>query len=239
MNLKLKGTGNPGWTFTDERIYQLSLMFEWLNQRDRDEVISFKKFQNIISTEVNELDDSKIRMFFPWLEKYGVISEFKPEFQIGTLLTDLGEKFAKFLEIYLEAKEQSKAEVDRKVTSILHKFVFQFYRNLVAKKTDPVYETVMGFLNERGSISYNEYMIITTGIVDEDVNFEWTRKSLQQLEEYPNTEVEIIKNVNSWGYIVPFLEQAGLVRAVNRVIYPNKKENYLSLYGGGTDGSKF
>ena len=37
------GTGNPGWTFTKERMAQIAIMFKFLDKKDPQEEFNYKK----------------------------------------------------------------------------------------------------------------------------------------------------------------------------------------------------
>lgn len=90
------GAGNPGWTFTFERMKQIKILFDFFKTKAKQERYNYKVMQKEAS-EFNEiLNPSKIRMFIPWFERFGICKYNKDVDFYGDLLTKLGNDFVEF-----------------------------------------------------------------------------------------------------------------------------------------------
>ena len=74
-------------------------------------------------------------------------------------------------------------------------------------------------------LTFDEFFAITNAVKN-NLDRSWIYETIQTMRDNPETtEVEILSNKNAWGYVIPFLEEAGIVFEDKRVIYPVRGED--------------
>lgn len=230
MQFELDGLGNPGWTFTNERMQQLEAMFNWISEKEENSLFEYKQLQQELTISVNVLNESKVRMFFPWLEYYGVLSDYTRIKTFGELYTSLGKGFVTFTPVYNRLIEKQKngdlsEEENQVLEATFNDFIFEFYKNIVCNERGILYTTVIEAIKKLEFISFDEFFALTHSIKHE-FGIEWAYETIQKMRTSDNVEVTILSNKNVYGYTTPFLEQAGIVKIVDKKIYPNKTKKF-------------
>lgn len=217
--VEYSGTGNPGWTFTKERMTQIAIMFKFLDKKNPQEEFNYKKFQNEIDTDSTKLDGSKVRMFSPWFTRFGIFNKTNQVKFYGELFTELGKRFSEFVLLYDVVKNgdgEYSPEQIKTVDTMFRAFMYEFFKNLCKSDKGDLYIELKRWLAELGFLSKKEFFILTTKIKN-SYSDEWFRG---QIKEYRNNEISIdlknIKDRNAFGYIIPFCIEAGVVRWDNR-----------------------
>ncbi|HEM4095242.1 hypothetical protein HO430_06555 [Streptococcus suis] len=228
MKYRFDGYGNPGWSFTPTRMRQLNSLFSYIESIPSYKSFDYKGMQNVISDFDPNLDDSKLRMFFPWLKIYGVFNDYSQKITYGQILTTLGRGFVEFTNIYIRSLDNSDDFSESQLSSIsdtFHAFVNNFYYNLLDTEKWKLYKWTEEIVNEMNYLTFDEFFAITNAVKN-DLDRSWIYETIQTMRDYPETtEVEIISNKNAWGYVIPFLEEAGIVSMDKRVIYPVRGED--------------
>lgn len=206
--MKLSGVSNSGWTFTEERLKQLNIMFHTIEKLE-GKTYSYKEIQYVIEENNLIVNASKVRMFFPFLKKCGIITYENKEININNYLTDLGIKFKLYLDIYeifLENMDNN-TEMRKIIDDIMKEFIFIFLKKLTNESN--LYKIITKILLKKNSITYNEFFIITDNYSKsiEDIYY-----ILSQIENLNNVNVEIEKHKNAWQYVINLYEESGLVK---------------------------
>lgn len=225
--MELTGISNAGWSFTDERVKQLHIMFTIIDSL-KDNNYSYKELQNIVQIENEVVDASKVRMFFPFLRKCDVIDFENEKINPKNYLTPIGEKFKLFLEIYCYIIENERdSEIIYKNKEIFQEFICIFIYNLADKIE--IYKLIMEVLIIRESINYDQFFIITTSYINNEKN---VTNILGNFEYYKNSENVVNKHKNAWQYIMKLFEESGIVKIEKKTAFllpegKKKIQNYL------------
>lgn len=231
MNLRLDGLGNPGWTFTENRMYQLGELFRFINQKKTSDAFNYKELQKQIEKESKKLDGSKVRMFFPWLYKFGVFNNYNSIKIYGELQTELGQGFNQYCEIYINLKilEEKKELSEDKIVAnnrVFGDFMFEFYNKIAQGEDGEIYRLVIELLSIFKCLTYDEYYVLTHAIKN-DKERDWILSTIKKMRNSNTTpNVEIISNKNSYNYVIPFLKQAKIVKESKRIVTPNFNGNF-------------
>lgn len=211
--MKVTGLGNPGWTFTLDRMNQINNLFDFIQSKNSQDKYNYKEMQAEASKFSNDLNPSKVRMFIPWFERFGIYNYSKNVKNYGNLLTELGKQFATFCPIYTELKnEQSNHSEDeiKIVCDMYQAFMFKFFENILLSDRGALYKQIIVSLEKHCYLTKKEFYIITTKIANGESE-EWLDNKIQS---YRNGEFEIdskkIKNQNVYGYTIPFCCEAGI-----------------------------
>lgn len=228
MKYRFDGYSNPGWSFTEKRMRQLNSLFSYIESVPSDKKFDYKEIQNIISDFDSDLNGSKIRMFFPWLKNCGVFNDYTEQISYGQILTEIGMGFVNFSKIYIDSLNNPDDYSEIQLASIsdtFQTFVNNFYYNLLDTDKSKLYKWTEKIVNEMNYLTYNEFFAITHAVKN-DLDSSWIYEIIQSMRDNPETtEVEILNNRNAWGYVIPFLEEAGIVTKNERVIYPVRGED--------------
>lgn len=207
----LDGVSNPGWTFTEDRVIQLDIFTKWFDKFDDDEILTYRRIQEQITLEDCNIDGSKIRMFFPFLKDLGFINDYSESFRKKDLLTIDGDLFFHYIvPMYLKREELEQTLIS-KINKLFSYFLFSGLLNITSNARKPIYKTLITILLEVNEIDTNEFFIITDSLgKNKDKQY-----ILEKIAEYRAKNayiaIEVNKNRNSYGYIVPFFEQAGAI----------------------------
>ncbi|HEM5489885.1 TPA: hypothetical protein U1617_000403 [Streptococcus suis] len=228
MKYRFDGYGNPGWSFTPTRMRQLNALFSYIERVPTDRSFDYMGIQDIISGFDSNLDDSKLRMFFPWLKVYGVFNDYSQKITYGQILTEFGRGFAKFVKIYIDSLDNPNDYSENQLAGIsetFKTFVNNFYYNLLDTDKSKLYKLTEEIINEMNYLTFDEFFAITNAVKN-NLDSSWIYETIQTMRDNPETtEVEIISNKNAWNYIIPFLKEAGIVSENKRVIYPVRGED--------------
>lgn len=207
----LDGVSNPGWTFTEDRVIHLDIFTKWFDKFDDDEILTYRRIQEQITLEDCNIDGSKIRMFFPFLKDLGFINDYSEPFRKKDLLTIDGDLFFHYIvPMYLKREELEQTLIS-KINKLFSYFLFSGLLNITSNARKPIYKTLITILLEVNEIDTNEFFIITDSLgKNKDKQY-----ILEKIAEYRAKNayiaIEVNKNRNSYGYIVPFFEQAGVI----------------------------
>ncbi|WP_239734766.1 hypothetical protein [Mammaliicoccus sp. G-M28] len=230
VKVQLNGVSNPGWYFTVVRLQQLNQLYEWIINNFEEE-FTYKEIQNRIESDNKILDGSKIRMFFPWLKRYGLFEYTNKLIVISDLLTPLGEQFFVFNKIYLELYKTKDEKIKGTLNKILEDFLCQFFINLLTSDKSLIYKKCVDYINNNQELNFNQFHILTNSI-EENKSEEWVNEMIK-LENKDDLHVEIKKNPNSWKYNMELLSNAGLIYFDKNKIYPTEK--FSKVMGGYED----
>lgn len=230
-NVQFKGSSNPGWYFTIARLNQLNLLYDWITNNLHSEY-TYKELRVQIQLDIDVLDDSKSRMFFPWLKRYGLVDYNNDLVAIKDLVTPLGKKFFVFNKIYLELYEVENIKISTVLNEILEDFICQFFINLLESDKALIYQKCVRHLKNNQKLTKNQFYILTNSI-EENKDEDWVNE-MMDLERKGKLNIEIKKNANSWEYNMQLLNKAGLILYDKDLIYPQKK--FHKVIGGLRDG---
>ena len=210
MKYELMGTSNPGWTFTEARIIQLTKMYNIMKTINYQ--LDYRKFQEVVNNKDNDLNPSKIRMFFPHLYHLGFIKEYQfIKFNPSVLFTEEGFYFFEYVIPIFSNREELGIEARKAIEDIFSMFLCKGYLNLIIFEENRAYDLIMKFLKKYEVIDKIDFFIITTGVVkDEDDNYidDLLKKKRNGTVSFSE---DIKKNVNAYGYMTPFLVQSKLI----------------------------
>ena len=216
--IEVRGVSNQGWSFTHKRLKQLYSLNQWINSQNRKEKFTYKSIQEKISDSKNEIDDSKLRMFFPFLRAIGMLNNYGGSFFSNKLYTDLGYEFMNLvIPLYLN-KFFFPSEDREKIINIFQLYILMGYRFMISNDCpNQVYRYFPLILKEVGEMDKKDFFIMTE-CINKKVDITTTIKFLK---EYKTKKVEIkeIKHKNSFGYIVPFFEEMGLIEKIDNKNY--------------------
>lgn len=230
MDIELIGVGNPGWTFTLKRMNQISAFFDFINTKRNDEEFNYQKFQDEITIFSNELDDSKVRMFVPWFERFKILNSKDRISTYGEWLTEEGERFASFCPMYvqlMENKENFSQKEIEVVKDMQRAFIYSFLVELLSNDRGGLYKQILKTIDKYGYLTKDEFFIVTTKF-QKELSDQWLDDTIMQYRGGELTiDLKNIKNKNSYGYIVPFLEEAGVVTLDNeKRVCPNREHDF-------------
>lgn len=224
------GAGNPGWTFTLERMNQIKILFDFIKTKDKQERYNYKDMQKEAS-EFNEiLNPSKIRMFIPWFERFGICKYNKNVNLYGDLLTKLGNDFVEFCSIYVsimnDQNNYSQEQINA-VCDMYRAFIYKFYENVMKSDRASLYKQIIISLDKYGYLTREEFFILTTKI-ETGKSEEWLDASIYSFRRGEITiDPKKIKNQNAYGYIIPFCCEAGItIVDKEKRILPARKINF-------------
>lgn len=214
--VEYSGISNPGWTFTEKRMFQIAEMFKFIEEKNPDEEFNYIKFQQELEKASEMLDGSKIRMFYPWFTRFGLFYCTKTVKVYGDLCTNLGKQFGKFVLFYLEFNNKIEECDDKQIEAVnnmYRAFMFEFFKNVCKSDRKEIYVELKKWVGEFNVLSKEEFFLLTTK-VKYQYSDEWFR---EQIRSYRNHEfsfdiMTIKKDRNAFGYIVPFCVEAGIVR---------------------------
>ncbi|MGT2686663.1 hypothetical protein ACVRWT_04615 [Streptococcus porcinus] len=223
MKLELDGINNAGWTFTSARMLQLKYLFEFINTKESTEYFNYKQLQSEVNNYYAELDGSRVRMFFPWLYYYGVLNDYEEIHTYNELFSELGKAFGIFLDIYIEVTSNSNQQYSKEqiaqVNSTFCSFINNFYYNLLNSEKSSIYKLVVKVLQELKYLTKEEFFVLTHSVKNK-LDYNWIINTIEEMRlNSDNLEVKINNNQNAWGYIIPFLQQAGIVYNEKNTIY--------------------
>ncbi|QDR65715.1 hypothetical protein [Mammaliicoccus sciuri] len=225
--VQFNGVSNPGWYFTTIRLQQLNQLYDWV-LCNKGSIFSYKEIQQQIENDNEILDKSKIRMFFPWLKRYGIFDYANDSILVSNLLTKLGEQFFVFNKIYLELYEVEDERVVNTLNQILEDFICQFFINLLNSEKDMIFKKCVEYIKKEHQLTQNQFLILTNSI-EKKKSEKWV-EDMMELEKEGELVIEIKKNANSWDYNMKLMSKAGLVYFDKKVIYPTKK--FSKILGG-------
>lgn len=227
MKLKLDGINNAGWSFTKIRMEQLMYLFEYIDSKAPSSDFKYRTLQDEVSRFHENLDASKVRMFFPWLHYYGVLNEYENITEYSELFTNLGKGFKQFVPIFVDVDRNSEQYTEIQIEEVNKTFVAfinNFYFNLLHTEKAPIYGLVVDILEKTNHLTFNEFFVLTHAL-RHDLDRKWIFETIQEMRDNSdNLEIEILSSQNAWGYIIPFLKEAGLIMENKRVIYLQKED---------------
>lgn len=223
---ELMGTSNPGWSFTEARIEQLTKMNNIMKTINYE--LDYKTFQEVVSNKDNDLNPSKIRMFFPHLYHLGFIVEYQSvKFNPSKLLTKEGFHFFNYVVPIFSSREE--LPKDAKIVSelIFSMFLCRGYLNLIKFKENRAYNLIMKFLKKYEVMDKTDFFIITTG-VEKDEDDDYIDDLLKKKRDGNiSFSEDIKKNVNAYGYMTPFFVQSKLININGDVLSLGINSKYL------------
>lgn len=207
------GVSNPGWTFTLERMKQIKILFDFLSKKEEWEVYNYKEMQRE-ATKFNEvLNPSKIRMFIPWFERFGILRFNKDVKLYGELLTKLGKDFVGFCSVYVEVmnnEEKYTQDQIHDVSEAFCAFIYKFYENVMNSDRGSLYRQIIISLEKHNYLTREEFFILTTKI-ETGESEQWLDEKILSFRRGELTiDPKKIKNQNAYGYIIPFCCEAGI-----------------------------
>lgn len=207
--MNLEGISNPGWSFTEDRIFQLIDMYNICT--DIKCFCNFKTLQDTIYKRNKNLNASKIRMFFPFLFQLGFIKEYKNiSFIPSKVFTEKGRcLFSYVFELYLTTNTNNNVKYLKK--ELLACYLCMGYLNMKKNESNIICTYVLFYINKFGYIDKHDFFIICNGI-NKNLSYDKINMRLEEKREIPTIiEYNITKNINSFNYIISFLEEANLI----------------------------
>jgi len=226
MKYELMGTSNPGWTFTEARIIQLTKMYnimKTINYR-----LDYRDFQEVVNNKDNDLNPSKIRMFFPHLYHLGFIKEYQSiKFNPSVLFTEEGFHFFNYVIPIFSNREELEIEAKKTIEEIFSMFLCKGYLNLIKFEENRAYDLIMRFLKKYQKMDKIDFFIITTGVVkEEDDNYIDDLLNKKRNGTISFSE-DIKRNVNAYGYMTPFLVQSKLISINDDIMKLGVNSKYI------------
>lgn len=228
--MRLIGCSNPGWYFSLIRIQQLNSMYCGLCELEQDKEYSYINLQIEIEKKCPNVDKSKTRMFIPFLVKLGVLSDNHGE--LSKIITPFGKKLFCFLGLYEKIYLSNNEEAINISEKILSYFLINGYKSLLNDKEDVIYYYLIKILSKLEYIVKNEFFLITTvlkELLDKEESIK-EQEILKLIKDYRDGKIEniqIVKNINAFNYIMPFVESCNLVFQKDEKYYLNKSKSKL------------
>lgn len=223
---ELMGTSNPGWTFTEERIVQLNNMYTIMKTINYQ--LSYKDFREVVNKRDNDLNPSKIRMFFPHLYHLGFINEYQSiKFNPSELFTKAGFYFFNYVIPIFLNREVLESKSKKIIEEIFSIFLCKGYLNLIEFEEKREYDLIMKFLKKYQTMDRTDFFIITTGVVNNQ-NDSYIDELLNKKRNGTiSFSGDIKKNVNAYGYITPFLIQSKLISINDDIMRLGVNSKYI------------
>ncbi|MBQ7797890.1 MAG: hypothetical protein IJ371_02075, partial [Clostridia bacterium] len=70
--MKLYGCGNPGFSYTDNFLNNITSFYEWV-QNNKTKNLTYQELQKAIESSNLSMDESRIRMIVPFMVKTGLV----------------------------------------------------------------------------------------------------------------------------------------------------------------------
>ena len=235
MLTQLQGCSNAGLSLTKERRKQFLEMYNWITKNKDIDNITYQDLQTRLERDTKSLDDSKVRMFVPYMRKLGFINNSSFDnanlINLNSFFTKAGLAFAEHLYLRSDAKELDNQEVLRELEEADQLFC-QYGLVCIIESSEWVYLELLKLLTRYSHINRIEFFIMTTlkqnvgkpeYLKELDINIDAYRKG--DISE----EIPITKHINAYGYVIPFVEECGLIeRKQNRVYINPKKVNTVT-----------
>lgn len=232
VSYELIGTSNPGWTFTEERIIQLNNMYSIM--KNINSQLSYKDFRKIINEKDNDLNPSKIRMFFPHLYQLGFIKEYQSiKFIPSKLFTKEGFYFFNYIIPIFLNREELELKAKKIVEEIFSMFLCKGYLNLIESEEKREYDLIMKFLKKYQTMDKIDFFIVTTGVANEKEDGYIDELLNKKRKGTISFSDDIKKNVNAYGYITPFLVQSKLISINNDIMRLGINSKYIWRWNFG------
>lgn len=228
--MEVTGINNPGWSFTEQRMRQINILFEFLSEKNESDVYNYKEMQREASKFNDQLNPSKIRMFIPWFERYGICNFNKDVKLYGQLLTDLGKSFSLFCPLYVQIIENEDRYSDEQNISahqMFQSFIFKFFENIVNSDKGYIYKQIILTLEKHNHLTKDEFYLLTT-MIERNKDDLWLDENITKLRQGElSLDFTKIENKNAFNYIVPFLCEAGITFLdTDKKILPAKNINF-------------
>lgn len=233
--MELVGCSNPGLSYTENTMKNLDELNDWLELHKDSEPMTYREMQESVEKSGGNLDGSAIRMIIPFFRKAGIIKdeEFKEagkKIDFSRIWTDSGECFMRYVRIYNQLKELEDPKIQRVLDKIFEKFVVIQYSSLI-KKSQKVYGEIIEFFHKYKKIDKIEFFMLTT-ILDRGESVRTSESLREMVTEYRDgkidaDEIKIIRNVNAYGYIMPFLQPYHIVLKNGDSFRLNKKYEHV------------
>lgn len=226
VKYELMGTSNPGWTFTEARIIQLVKMYNIMISINYE--LDYKDFQEVVKNKDDDLNPSKIRMFFPHLYHLGFIKEYQSiKFNPSEIFTEEGFHFFNYVIPIFSNRKGLETEAKKLIEEIFSMFLCRGYLNLINFKENRAYYLIMKFLKKYETMDKTDFFIITTG-VEKDEDDEYIDNLLKEKRKGTISFLEDIKkNVNAYGYMIPYLVQSRLISLDDNIMSLGINSKYI------------
>ena len=226
--MKLYGCGNPGFSYTDNFLNNITSFYEWV-QNNKTKNLTYQELQKAIESSNLSMDESRIRMIVPFMVKTGLVYALPKRnlpLDLNNFFTKEGACFLSFLMVYMKIKETGNGILITKASSMFKYFgLLQFYNLYLSEER--IYKELIHFLLKYKHIDKVEFFILTTTLKDENIDLD------SLINKYRNGQIresdcEFVDNINCFTYISSMLTYLGVLKKTSKTYSLN--EEFIKFY---------